>query len=103
MESRMTRQESRSAAEFDAFYADTAPGLVRALAPLIGDLAEAEDVAQEAYVRAWLHWSTVRDCASPEAWVKTVARRLAVSRWRRMRNASTAWLRRPPPREVTNI
>jgi RNA polymerase sigma-70 factor, ECF subfamily len=61
---------------------------------LTGDLGEAEDVTQEAFERAWLRWSTVRDCESPEAWVRTVARRLAVSRWRRVRNASAAWLRR---------
>ena len=90
----MAGHGSPSTADFDAFYASTAPGMVRTLVPLIGNLAEAEDVAQEAYERAWLHWSRVCDCASPEAWVRTVARRLAISRWRRMRNASTAWRRR---------
>jgi RNA polymerase sigma-70 factor (ECF subfamily) len=77
--------------------------MVRALVPLTGNLAEAEDVGQEAYERAWLHWSTVSDCASPEAWVRTVARRLAVSRWRRVRNASTAWARRTPVRIVPEL
>jgi RNA polymerase sigma-70 factor (ECF subfamily) len=99
----MAGQRNRSAADFDAFYAATAAGMVRWLVPLTGDLAEAEDVAQEAYERAWLHWSTVSDCASPEAWVRTVARRLAVSRWRRMRNASTAWVRRTPARDVPDV
>ena len=99
----MAGDGSRSSADFDAFYAATAPGMVRALVPLTGELAEAEDVAQEAYERAWLHWSTVCDCASPEAWVRTVARRLAVSRWRRMRNASTAWVRRMPAKVVPDL
>jgi RNA polymerase sigma-70 factor, ECF subfamily len=99
----MAERHNRSTADFDAFYAATAAGMVRWLVPLTGDLAEAEDVAQEAYERAWLHWSRVSDCASPEAWVRTVARRLAVSRWRRMRNASTAWVRRTPPREVPEL
>jgi len=96
----MAGDRSRSTADFDAFYAATAPGMVRGLVPLTGELVEAEDVAQEAYERAWLHWSTVSDCASPVAWVRTVARRLAVSRWRRMRNASTAWVRRAPAAKV---
>jgi RNA polymerase sigma-70 factor (ECF subfamily) len=99
----MAEHRNRSTADFDAFYAATAAGMVRWLVPLTGDPAEAEDVAQEAYERAWLHWSTVTDCASPEAWVRTVARRLAVSRWRRMRNASTAWVRRTPARDVPDL
>jgi len=38
----------------------------------------------------------------PEAWVRTVAWRVAISRWRRLRNASTAWARHgaPPPLTV---
>ena len=87
---------ARASAEFDAFYSGTATRVVRAMAMLTGDVAEAEDVAQEAYERAWLHWASVRDCASPEAWVRTVARRLAVSRWRQVRNASAAWMRHGP-------
>jgi RNA polymerase sigma-70 factor (ECF subfamily) len=90
----MSGDDNHSAADFDAFYTATAPGMVRALLLLTGALVEAEDVAQEAYERAWLHWSTVSECSSPEAWVRTVARRLAVSRWRRVRNASIAWVRR---------
>ena len=86
-----------TAVAFDAFYAETAPRVVRQLVLLTGDVTEAEDVAQEAFERAWLRWSTVRDLESPEAWVRTVSRRLAVSRWRRMRNAGVAWRRHGPP------
>lgn len=97
------RDRNRQPDDFDAFYAAAAPGMVRALVPLTRDLAEAEDVAQEAYERAWLRWSTVRSCSSPEAWVRTVARHLAVSRWRRLRNASTAWARRGPAPVVPEV
>jgi len=95
--------EAAAASEFDLFYLRTAPKIVRQLALLTGDLGEAEDVTQEAFERAWLHWSVVESCASPEAWVRTVARRLAVSRWRRMRNASAAWLRHGPPPEQPEL
>ena len=88
---------AEEAAMFDAFYLATSARLVRQLSLLTGDLGEAEDVTQEAYARAWLAWSEVRDYASPEAWVRTVARRLAVSRWRRMRNATVAWARHGSP------
>lgn len=82
------------AADFDAFYVATSPRLVRQVYLMVGSLPEAEDVAHEAYERAWLHWRKVAELDSPEAWVRTVARRLAVSRWRRTRNAATAWRRR---------
>lgn len=99
----MAGTDGRSTAEFDDFYTATAPGMVRGLTPLTRNLAEAEDVAQEAYERAWLHWSTVSGCASPEAWVRTVARRVAVSRWRLMRNTSAAWLRHAPAKVVPEL
>jgi RNA polymerase sigma-70 factor, ECF subfamily len=92
-----------TAAQFDAFYAECATRVVRQLVLLTGDVAEAEDVSQEAFERAWLRWSTVRDLESPEAWVRTVSRRLAVSRWRRMRNASVAWRRHGPPVEQPEL
>ncbi len=41
-------------------------------------------MVQEAFVRAWdRRHRLMADEAAPEAWVRTVAMRLAVSRWRR--------------------
>jgi RNA polymerase sigma-70 factor (ECF subfamily) len=84
--------------DFDAFYTRSARRVFGQVALLTGDVTEAEDVTQEAFERAWSRWAAVRACASPEAWVSTVARRLAISRWRRLRNATVAWGRvdRPP-------
>ena len=82
------------AADFDSFYAGTCAGVLRQIFFITGDLPEAEDVVHEAYERAWLRWDSVHVADSPEAWVRTVARRLAVSRWRRARNAARAWQRR---------
>jgi RNA polymerase sigma-70 factor (ECF subfamily) len=96
-------REGEAVAEFDAFYAVSAPRVVRQLVLLTGDAAEAEDVVQEAFERAWLRWSVVREAESAEAWVRTVARRLAVSRWRRVRNASVAWHRRGAPLERPSV
>jgi RNA polymerase sigma-70 factor (ECF subfamily) len=70
---------------FDAFYAATAPALVRQVHALTGDLAEAQDCVQEAYARAWQRWSKVQRYDVPAAWVRRVAFRLAVSRFRRAR------------------
>jgi RNA polymerase sigma-70 factor (ECF subfamily) len=48
---------------------------------MIGDFAEAEDAVQEAYARAWQRWGRVSGYADPTAWVRTVAHRVAVSRY----------------------
>jgi RNA polymerase sigma-70 factor (ECF subfamily) len=71
------------AADFDDFYAASSARLVRALHAMTGDHSEAQDVVQEAYARAWQRWSTVSRYDAPEAWVRQVAWRLAVSRARR--------------------
>jgi RNA polymerase sigma-70 factor, ECF subfamily len=86
-------EQDYAASEFDGLYLGTATRITRQLVLFTGDRAEAEDVTQEAFERAWLRWSTVRECSSPEAWVRTAAQRLAISRWRRVRNTTTAWRR----------
>ena len=79
--------------DFDALYAATAPRMMRTLHLLTGDKEEARDCVQEAFERAWVRWPKVSSEGAPEAWVRTVARRLAISRWRKLRNANTAWAR----------
>lgn len=78
------------APEFDEFYAATVDRLTGQLYAMTGDLAEAQDVVQEAFVRAWQRRHALSSADHPEAWVRTVAWRLAVSRWRRVRNSVTA-------------
>jgi RNA polymerase sigma-70 factor (ECF subfamily) len=90
---RVAPNEGSAGADFDGFYAGAAPRIARQMVLLTGDLAEAEDITHEAFARAWTRWSRVRGYESPEAWVRTVARRLAVSRWRKLRNGHTAWAR----------
>jgi RNA polymerase sigma-70 factor (ECF subfamily) len=84
---------------FDAFYRTSRQRLFDCLYALTGDRAEAQDAVHEAYARAWQRWSRVADYADPEAWVRTVARRIAISRWRRARNRLVAHRRigEPPP------
>ncbi|MGW1892378.1 SigE family RNA polymerase sigma factor [Streptomyces sp. NPDC002004] len=85
--------------EFDLFYTASYPRLVGQLYALTGDHAEAQDAVQEAFIRAWDRRSSVlagdRD---PEAWIRTVAHRLAVSRWRRARHWWELVRGAPPPR-----
>jgi RNA polymerase sigma-70 factor (ECF subfamily) len=82
---------------FVAFYRDTYPGLVAQLVAYTGDVGEAQDVAQEAYVRAWQHWDRISEFDDPRAWVSRVGYNLAISRWRRTRAAVASWTRHGPP------
>ena len=70
---------------FGAFYGAAVMRVVRHSYALTGSLADAQDVAQEAFARAWQRWGSVSQCDSPEAWVRKVATNLAASRWRRNR------------------
>lgn len=91
-------------ADFAEFYAATWPRTLAVAYALTGERGSAEEIAQEAYVKAWSHWGKVSRYDQPAAWVRQVATRLSVSRWRRNRVAA-AWLSRnragvsPPPDE----
>lgn len=74
-------------AAFDAFYQASFRRLVGQIYAMCGNVAEAQDCVQEAFVRAWDKRRTLDTEQAPEAWVRTVAYRLAVSRWRRARKA----------------
>jgi RNA polymerase sigma-70 factor (ECF subfamily) len=73
--------------EFTTFYAATFQRLTGQLYAMVGDQAEAQDAVQEAFVRAWAHRAKLDRDVAPEAWVRTTAWRIAVSRWHRARNA----------------
>ncbi len=82
---------------FDAFYAGTRGRLLHQLYAMTGDLADAQECVQEAYARAWQRWSSVSEYDDPEAWVRTVAWRVAANRWRKARNMLAALTRHGPP------
>jgi RNA polymerase sigma-70 factor (sigma-E family) len=88
------------AESFDAFYRASRQRLYDCLYALTGNAAEAQDAVHEAYARAWQRWATIENYADPEAWVRTVARRVAVSRWRRARSALHAYRRAGPPPDL---
>ncbi|NUR57784.1 MAG: sigma-70 family RNA polymerase sigma factor [Catenulispora sp.] len=72
--------------DFNGFYAATASRVIGYLCVVLGDMAEAEDAAHEAYARAWARWPKIRTYDSPEAWVRTVALRVAMNSWRKAKN-----------------
>jgi RNA polymerase sigma-70 factor, ECF subfamily len=70
---------------FAAFFRVAYPRVVGQLRLLTGDLASAEDAAQEAFVRAASRWGQLARYQHPEAWVRKTAFRLAVDGLRRAR------------------
>ncbi|MFE9658618.1 SigE family RNA polymerase sigma factor [Streptomyces sp. NPDC005955] len=86
--------------DFDVFYAATVKRLVATVYAVTGDVAEAEDAVQEAYVRAWQRWPKLLAEGDPLPWVRRVALRLAISTWRRKRGRILAHFRHGPPRDV---
>jgi RNA polymerase sigma-70 factor, ECF subfamily len=81
--------------DFDAFYAASAQRITSQVYAMIGNRDEAQECVQEAFARAWSHRRKLHDVQHPEAWVRTTAYRLAVSRWRR-----TVRSRRQPDRAL---
>jgi RNA polymerase sigma-70 factor (ECF subfamily) len=86
-------------ADFDALYQARYGDVVAMLHALVGDLGEAQDLAQEAFCRAWQRWRAVSAYEEPLLWIRRVAMNLATSRWRRLRVAR-AHLRRERPVDV---
>ena len=64
--------------------------LVTQLAALCGNLPEAEDIVQEAFVTAMTHRRDFVEVSNKEAWLRTVAVNLLRNRWRRARVTARA-------------
>jgi RNA polymerase sigma-70 factor (ECF subfamily) len=83
--------------DFDAFYLATGARVVHQVYAVCGDLGDAQDAVQEAYARAWARWPRLSGYDDPEAWVRTVAWRLAANRWRSLRRWLSARARLDAP------
>lgn len=86
----------------DVFYASYRR-LVVQLYGVVGDRAEAEDVVQEAFVRAVAAGRRFTGTTNPEAWLRTTAINLHRSRWRKLRNFSRIKERLAAPQEVPGL
>jgi RNA polymerase sigma factor (sigma-70 family) len=90
-------------AEVVAFVRREHPRLVRAADLLLGDRAVAEEVAQEALLRAVSRWEHVGSLASPGGWTHRVAVNLATSQLRRRRLERRARTRLGPSPEPAPV
>ena len=72
------------------------PALVRRLVLVLGVREDAEDIAQEAYERAFQAWDRF-DGRDPRAWLYTIALRLAFNHLKRRRRWAAILDRSPRP------
>jgi RNA polymerase sigma-70 factor, ECF subfamily len=82
---------------FADFYTASYQRLLGQLFAVTGDLAEAENLLQEAYARAFARWAQVCAYDYPEAWVRRVALNLAAMAAKRLGRRTVALLRLGPP------
>ncbi|MEM9695258.1 MAG: sigma-70 family RNA polymerase sigma factor, partial [Myxococcota bacterium] len=69
-------------------------GLVAPLIRMVGGFAQAEEVVQDAYLRAFTAWSERGLPDEPLAWLRTTVRRSAIDRYRsrgRRQSRDEAW------------
>ncbi|HWL36195.1 MAG TPA: SigE family RNA polymerase sigma factor [Frankiaceae bacterium] len=87
----------------DDLYTQSYRRLVAQLHAVTGNRQEAEDVVQEAFMRAMGRWDDVRTYDAPEAWLRTVALNLARSRWRRAVRGAAALVKHGVPHEEPEL
>lgn len=86
----------------DEFFRAVWPRLVVALTSYVGDRAIAEELAQEALVRALERWDHVATLDAPAMYVYRTGLNLARSRWRRASVERRARSRMPTQGAATN-
>lgn len=76
---------------FEEFYVATWPRLLRPLVLITTDRADAEDVLQEAFMKAARDWSKISELDQPGAWVRRVAINAAIDVHRRRTRQRSAY------------
>jgi RNA polymerase sigma-70 factor (ECF subfamily) len=80
--------EARSEPAFREIFNASYRRLVVQLYGVVGDIVEAEDVVQEAFVRAAAAGRRFLQVENHEAWLRTTAVNVHRNRWRKLRNYS---------------
>jgi RNA polymerase sigma-70 factor, ECF subfamily len=91
------------AVDMDALYAASYRRLVVQLYALCGDLADAEDAVQEAFVAALRKQRAVAAVANPEAWLRTVAVNRIRGGWRHLAVVRRYAVKVPAPRAAVEV
>ncbi len=84
---------SATYSDFDAFYRRELPAMVALAGAITGNTIAAEDLAQEALLRAYNRWDEVGTYDKPGAWVRRVTINLALTNRKRIATELKAKLR----------
>jgi RNA polymerase sigma-70 factor (ECF subfamily) len=76
--------EPAAGASFDAFFAATVTRTTAVVVALRGRDVAADEVVQDAYLRAFERWDEVATMERPDLWVQRVALNMATSQLRRL-------------------
>ncbi|WP_163506911.1 RNA polymerase sigma factor [Fodinicola acaciae] len=87
----------------ERLYREASGQLVLAAYALTGDLADAQDAVQEAFVKAFQRPSRVANADNPVAWMRTVTINIARGRYRRHRRLGVLLRRIPPDPAVPGL
>jgi RNA polymerase sigma-70 factor (ECF subfamily) len=91
--------EARDEAGFDSFFDESWRLLQGQAYVMTGSRESAQDLTQEALLRAWRNWDTVSRLENPEAWTRRVLQNLCIESWRKSRRR-TPKADVPPPIEI---
>ena len=100
---RPRRVSDRQADALRDVFAGSYRRLVVQLYAVTGDSLEAEDLVQEAFVRAVAAGNRFLKADNPEAWLRTTAINLHRNRWRKLRNYSRIRHRIEEPRDLPGL
>jgi RNA polymerase sigma-70 factor (ECF subfamily) len=87
-QSKVTDEALYDEAAFNEWVTKTQKALVRFCRQFVGDWSEAEDMAQEAYIRAWQKRSSFKGTSSLLTWQMSIARRVCLDRLRNRKRMS---------------
>ncbi len=88
---------------FSGFYDREYRRTLRVVYALCGSWPTAEEITQDAFVRAYRRWDDVQAMQRPDAWVRRVACNLATSRFRRAAAEARAMTRLALRRQLAPV
>jgi RNA polymerase sigma-70 factor (ECF subfamily) len=84
---------------FEAFFGKEKDGLLRMLSVITGSRSEAEDIAQDAFVRVFERWTEVSRMDDPTAYLYRTSMNVFRSRYRRAATALKRTVAQRPERD----